>query len=156
INGSGFGTTQGTSTANFNGAAAAITSWSDTQIVAIVPQAASIGPVTVQEANITAQGPLFTVSMTAQITDSLGNQSSYVSTVHGSVWRPDTFQCSGCSTCSDRGNLQSLYDQNGNALYTLDALGSKVTNVYDSNNNVTSTTRPINSSQSATTTHTYN
>src|SRR5262249_31488115 len=81
INGSGFGATQGSSTANFNGAAAAVTNWGDNQIVAIVPQAASIGPVTVQEANITAQGPLFTVSMTAQITDSLGNQSTYVSTV---------------------------------------------------------------------------
>jgi RHS repeat-associated protein len=46
--GSGFGATQGTSQVYFNGAAAsAITSWSNTQVVATVPNTASSGPVTV-------------------------------------------------------------------------------------------------------------
>src|SRR5262249_28915109 len=48
ITGSNFGTTQVSSNVYFNGAAAAsITSWSSTQIVATVPTAASTGPVTV-------------------------------------------------------------------------------------------------------------
>ena len=53
INGSGFGATQGSSSSQFNGASAtSITSWSDTQIVAIVPSGASTGPVTVIENGI--------------------------------------------------------------------------------------------------------
>lgn len=48
INGANFGTTQGSSTVTFNGVAAtSITSWSSTQIVAIIPNAATTGPVVV-------------------------------------------------------------------------------------------------------------
>ena len=50
INGSNFGATQGTSTVTFNGAVAtSITSWSNTQIVATVPNSVPVGtgPVTV-------------------------------------------------------------------------------------------------------------
>jgi regulation of enolase protein 1 (concanavalin A-like superfamily) len=44
ISGSGFGTTQGTSTVTFNGTpATSITSWSSTQIIATVPSAAPAG-----------------------------------------------------------------------------------------------------------------
>jgi RHS repeat-associated protein len=50
VSGSGFGATQGSSTVRFNGSSAtSITSWSDSQIVAIVPSSASTGPVTVVE-----------------------------------------------------------------------------------------------------------
>src|SRR5258708_9497667 len=48
VNRSNFGATQGGSSVRFNGASASsITSWSATQIVAVVPSAASTGPVTV-------------------------------------------------------------------------------------------------------------
>jgi RHS repeat-associated protein len=48
INGSNFGSAQGSSSVLFNGvAAASVTSWSATQIVAVVPNTASTGPVTV-------------------------------------------------------------------------------------------------------------
>jgi len=103
INGSGFGATQGTgggaSTVSFNGATAAVTSWSDAQVVAVVPAAASTGPVSVTVGNITAQGPTFTVSLTVQLTDSLGNQSSYTSQVFGGQWGATDSQGSGCSSC---------------------------------------------------------
>jgi RHS repeat-associated protein len=59
INGSNFGTTQSGSTVSFNGAVAtSITSWSDTQIVALVPDATpnGAGPVTVTVNGIASNG----------------------------------------------------------------------------------------------------
>ena len=48
INGSNFGASQGSASVNFNGTpATSVTSWSNTQIVAVVPSGASTGPVTV-------------------------------------------------------------------------------------------------------------
>ena len=44
----GFGATQGTSTITFNGSAAAVLSWSDTSIRAVVPAAATSGNVVVR------------------------------------------------------------------------------------------------------------
>src|SRR5262249_11317448 len=45
VNGSGFGTTQGTSTLTFNGQLpSSISSWNNTQIVATVPVTATTGP----------------------------------------------------------------------------------------------------------------
>src|SRR5262249_47915656 len=47
INGSGFGSSQGSNSVTFNSGSASVTSWSDTQIVATVPSTASAGPVRV-------------------------------------------------------------------------------------------------------------
>src|SRR5260370_41070717 len=48
ISGSNFGATQGTSTVTFNGVSAGtVTSWSDTQIVVVVPGGATTGPVVI-------------------------------------------------------------------------------------------------------------
>ena len=47
VNGSGFRPTQSSSSISFNGVGAAVTSWSDTQIVATVPASATTGPVKV-------------------------------------------------------------------------------------------------------------
>ena len=47
LTGSNFGSTQGTSTVTFNGAAAAVRSWSQTSIAATVPSGATTGPVVV-------------------------------------------------------------------------------------------------------------
>jgi RHS repeat-associated protein len=63
VTGSHFGTTQGTSTCNFNGSAASsVTSWSDTQIVAVVPAGASTGPLSVTVNSIQSlANPIFAV-----------------------------------------------------------------------------------------------
>src|SRR5262249_52101994 len=52
VNGSGFQAAKGSSTINFNGWPAAVTSWSDTKIVASVPGAATTGPVAVNVNNV--------------------------------------------------------------------------------------------------------
>src|SRR5260370_295017 len=62
INGSGFGTSQGSSSVSFNGATATIVSWSNGQITATVPSAATNGPVTVVEGGLPSNANLsFTV-----------------------------------------------------------------------------------------------
>ena len=48
ITGAGFGSAQSNSTISFYGATAAVTSWSDTEIVATVPAGAGSGPVSVE------------------------------------------------------------------------------------------------------------
>lgn len=156
VSGSGFGPTQGTSLLNFNGATAAISSWSDTQIVAIVPDAATTGPVMVTVGNITYTGPMFSVAFNAQLTDSLGNQTSYVSSLQGGQWSVTNAQGSGCSSCTTRGTIENLYDANGNVVSTTDAMGKTTTNQYDSSNNLTSQTVPLNATSTATNSYYYN
>jgi endoglucanase len=67
INGSNFGSTQGTSSVRFNTAVATVTSWSNTQIAATVPNVAS-GPVTVTVTvnGVASNGASFTVGTTTQ------------------------------------------------------------------------------------------
>ena len=62
INGANFGATQGTSTVRFNGIGAAITSWSATRIVAVVPSGATTGPITVTVGGVASNGMSFTVA----------------------------------------------------------------------------------------------
>ena len=57
ISGAGFGSSQSDSVVTFDGVAATVSSWSDTQIVAIVPAGAATGPVTVEVAANTADRP---------------------------------------------------------------------------------------------------
>src|SRR5437879_3018485 len=61
INGSSFGTTQGTSTVKFNGTTATPTSWSATLIVAPVPSGAMTGNVVVHVSGVNSNGVNFTV-----------------------------------------------------------------------------------------------
>ena len=60
MTGSGFRATQSaggnTSSILFNGVGAAVTTWSDTQIVATVPASATSGPVTVNAYGATSNG----------------------------------------------------------------------------------------------------
>src|SRR5215472_7908963 len=66
IQGSSFGSTQGSSTLAFNGVPATINSWSDGQISAYVPSNATTGPVTIVENNVTSNtNQSFTVSTPA-------------------------------------------------------------------------------------------
>ncbi|PYV68657.1 MAG: hypothetical protein DMG97_24190 [Acidobacteria bacterium] len=61
ISGSGFGSTQGTSTIKFNGTTATPTSWSAASIVAPVPSGAATGNVVVTVNNVASNGVSFTV-----------------------------------------------------------------------------------------------
>jgi len=157
INGTGFGPTQSSSIVSFYGVVAtAIVSWSDTQIVAIVPFSTSSGPVTVTVAGVTVQGPTFTLSTTAQVTDSLANPTTYTSQIIGGGWVMTSSQGSGCSSCTDRGTVERTYDTRGNVLTKTDELGARTTYTYDANNNVTSVSAPIAPDTYATTSYTYN
>ncbi len=61
ISGTNFGITQGSSIVTFNGVTASIGSWSDTNIVAIVPAGAMTGPVVVTVNGIASLGMKFVV-----------------------------------------------------------------------------------------------
>jgi RHS repeat-associated protein len=72
VNGSGFGSTQDglhvSSTVQFNGINASVTSWSDTQVTATVPASVTTGPVTITENTVTTNGATFTIIEAASIT----------------------------------------------------------------------------------------
>ena len=163
INGSGFGMTQGVpgtlcnNDVCFNGAASStITSWSDTQIVAIVPDDATSGPVSVTVGGVTSTGPQFTLKFAAQVTDSLGNVSNYSAAPSGGLWMMTDLQGSGCSSCSARGNLHNQFDSNGHRIWSVDALGTTTSYRYDSSGNVIEQLTPLNSSTNAITQYVYN
>ena len=61
FNGSGFGTTQGTISVSFNGVNAAVTTWSDTQIVATVPTTAITGWVRVTVGGVASNTNIYFV-----------------------------------------------------------------------------------------------
>src|SRR2546429_4761963 len=76
ITGTGFGPTQRNSTANLYGATAtSVVSWSDTQIVAVVPAGAASGAGNVTVAGQTAYGPSFILYRTVQMQASLATFS---------------------------------------------------------------------------------
>ncbi len=156
VTGAGFGPTQSNSVVTFDGVTASVSSWNDTQIIAVVPQGASTGNVTVQVAGITATGPTFTVSKAVVLTDSLGNQSNYTSVIAGGKWYVSNAQGSGCSSCTVRGNIQYQNDANGNVLSRTDELGRTTSYTYDSGNNVASVTQPAVNGTNPQTTYTYN
>lgn len=68
IFGSGFGSAQGTSLVTFNGTAATVTSWSDTQIAVTVPANATSGNVVVTENNTPSNGVAFAIGTPPTIT----------------------------------------------------------------------------------------
>jgi len=155
ISGSGFGATQSGGTVTFNTSAATVTSWSDSQIVAVVPASVTTGPVAVTASSITTQGPTFTVAFPVNVTDSLGNQTAYNSVPAGSEWVLATSQGSGCSTCTTRGNVNNQYDGNGNQIGTTDPNGNSTLYGYDSSSDVTEQVSVLNTT-AVTTTYTYN
>jgi RHS repeat-associated protein len=156
ITGTGFGGSQSNSTVVFfPGVTATVNSWSDTQISATIPVAAS-GPVGVGVATEYAFGPTFYQTFLANLTDSLNNQTTYTSEQIGGQWVPLNVQGSGCSSCTERGTISYTYDANGNALTRTDENGHTTTYTYDSNNNALTVTVPISSNTTATTTYTYN
>jgi RHS repeat-associated protein len=163
INGSGFGATQGVTTGTCNntvcfngGPATTITSWSDSQIVAIVPATAATGPVSVTVGNITGTGPTFTLKFVVQLTDSLGNVSTYTSAPSGGLWTMTDLQGSGCSSCSSRGNIHNQFDSNGHAIWTTDALGNSTSYRYDASSDVIEQLKQLNTTTNVTNKYAYN
>jgi|ERR1700676_2154297 hypothetical protein len=67
IVGSGFGSTQGSSTVKFNGTTATIINWSATRITAKVPTGATTGNVVVHASGVDSNGVNFTVLPTPSI-----------------------------------------------------------------------------------------
>jgi RHS repeat-associated protein len=156
ITGTGFGATQSTSTAYFNGTVASITSWSDTAIDAVVPSGASTGSVSVEVGGVMAYGPSFQINTTVSLTDSLGNTSSYTSEIAGGVWYSASSTGSGCSSCTVRGTIQNSYDGYGNVISTTDELGYVTSYGYDSSADLTSIVQPVIGGTYPTTSYTYN
>ncbi|HTS07534.1 MAG TPA: IPT/TIG domain-containing protein [Candidatus Eisenbacteria bacterium] len=155
ISGSGFGSTQGT--VQFNGLAATISSWSDSEILAIVPTDADTGPVSITEGGVGCSlSPIFHVVFVANLTDSLGNQTTYTSAVEGGQWQFVASQGPGCSTCSVRGNISNQFDANGNLVSTTDPNGNLTLYAYDSTGDALTQFTPLSGSTAAITTYTYN
>jgi RHS repeat-associated protein len=155
ISGAGFGATQSDSVVTFDSVPATPTSWSDTGIVVTVPPGAATGPVTVEVAGTTATGPVFQVTMSLTLTDSMGHQTKYLSQMIGGKWYVNSSQGSGCSSCTLRGTIEKQYDGFGNVVLNTDELSHTTSYTYDSNQNVTSISAQANSGY-ATTTYTYN
>ncbi len=156
ITGTGFGSTQATGTVDFYGTPATVQSWSDTQIVAVVPSWAASGSVNVSVGGLVWYGPQFTLTRTVQVTDSLSNVGTYTSAMIGGLWVPTTVQGSGCSSCTERGNISYTYDSSGHPLSRTDENGNTTTYTHDANGNVLTLTVPLTSTTSATTSYTYN
>ena len=159
ISGQGFGATQSTSTISFWGAtvpASDILSWSDSSITVTVPTGTSTGPVSVTVGAVVGTGPSFTLQSLSQISDSLGNQTQYTSIVSGGIFFTSGSNGSGCSSCTLRGSVNRTTDSNGNMLTSTDDLGNTSSYAYDHSNNMTSVSKPLNSTSTATSSYTYN
>lgn len=157
IAGTGFGPSQSNSILALYGATVTnVTSWSDTSIVAVVPTGTGTGPVWLTVAGNNVQGPTFILTSAANVTDSLGNTSSYASEMWAGGWVMTNSQGSGCTTCTVRGVISNTYDSQGNALSSMDPMGNASTYSYDSANNLLSQSSPVDSTHTASTSYTYN
>src|SRR6266571_5130753 len=67
INGSNFGTSQGTSTVKFNGTTATVTTWGASSIAVTVPSGATTGSVVVHASGVDSNGSGFTVVLAPSI-----------------------------------------------------------------------------------------
>jgi uncharacterized repeat protein (TIGR01451 family) len=77
IAGSNFGTTQGGSTLRFSGIVATPTSWSETNITALVPAGATTGRIVVTVDGVTSAGVPFTVTPAAVLSVALSHSGSF-------------------------------------------------------------------------------
>jgi RHS repeat-associated protein len=155
ISGAGFGATQSDSVVALDTVPVTPTSWSDTAIVVTVPQGAATGPVSVEVAGATVTGPTFQVMMSLTLTDSFGNQTTYLSEMIGGKWYVYNSQGSGCSSCTLRGNTTRQFDGFGNVISNTDELSHTTSYTYDTNQNMTSVSPQANSG-AATTIYAYN
>jgi RHS repeat-associated protein len=159
ITGTGFGATQNNTTVNFylSQTAPQIISWSDTSIQLWVPIDANTGPLTVTVGGLIATAPSwFYANRGTVLTDSLGDQTTYNFQDQGGEWFTTASLGPGCVTCNVRGNIIRTGDANGNILTSTDALNNTTTYTYDSANDMTSASKPLNSNTTATSSYTYN
>jgi RHS repeat-associated protein len=159
ISGTGFGATQSNSAVNFFGdvLGTTIVSWSDTSIQVWVPLDAASGPVSVQVGGVSAFAPTwFYTNTSTKLADSFGNQTQYTLNAQGGLWFASSSTGPGCVTCTLRGNITNIGDDNGNVLTTFDDLDNVTNYTYDGNNNLASVSKPLNLTTTATTSYTYN
>ena len=159
LEGTYFGTTQGTSTITFNGVTATPTSWDDTSITVPVPSGATTGNVVVTVNSVASNSMPFNVMVvTGQtvLSDSMGRDTIYgYQTINGRNFA-NLIIGSGCASCGGRGNTALIYDALGNPQSSVDALNHTTTFTYDSTGNVLTKTQYLNPSTPLTWTYTYN
>ncbi len=102
ITGTNFGSTQGSNTVTFNGTAAAVSSWSATSIVAVVPSGATTGNVVVTIGGVASNGVAFTVIPTISVASSgtpsiYGNPVTFTATVTSTDTNTITFYSGSAS-----------------------------------------------------------
>ncbi len=101
ITGTGFGVSQGTSTANFNSTLATPTSWSDTQIIVPVPSGATTGNLVVTVNGVASSGISFTVvippsiGMISPISGPIGTAITITGTQFGATQGSSTVSFNG-------------------------------------------------------------
>jgi YD repeat-containing protein len=161
ITGSGFGSTQSTSTVQFKNAQAFVNSWSDTSITAVVPAGANTGPVTVTVAGVSGPTSKFTLTSSVQVTDSLGNITSYHFEQLGGQWNYSRQSGTGCSSCEVQGTLNltkgsATHNDSADVTTTTDELTHTTTYTWDADHNLLSQSTPLDANNTVTTAYTYN
>ena len=127
INGSNFGSTQGSSTVSFNGTLATPTSWNANSIVAPVPSGATTGSVVVHASGVNSNGVSFTVLPAPTI--------SGLSPTSGAVGAPVTINgnnfgaTQGTGTVSFNGALASATSWSATSITTTVPSGASTGNV---------------------------
>lgn len=96
------------------------------------------------------------LTMTTQITDSAGHQSTYSSSYVGGHRAIYGTAGPGCSSCGGRGQNSFTYDANGNRTSQTDALGHTTSYTYDTDGNVLSISRQVDPNTTQTWHYTYN
>lgn len=97
----------------------------------------------------------YNASGQAQMSDSMGNATTYGSqTISGKNF-VNAITGPGCSSCGGRNNQSLTYDFQGNVSTTSDALNN-TSFTYDSNGNVLTKSVPLNPATTLTWTYTYN
>ena len=112
INGSNFGTTQGTSSVTFNGTTATPTSWSATSISVPVPPGASAGPVIVTVNGQASNGVTFTVTpkidSLSPATGSVGTSVTISGTTFGATQGTSTVTFNGTTATTTSWSATSI------------------------------------------------
>lgn len=91
-----------------------------------------------------------------QISDSMGNNTTYDFQTLGGRNFISGVSGSGCSSCGGRGNQTLNYDSSGNVLSSTDALLNSTSFTYDAMGNVLTRSVQLNSTTTYTWTYTYN
>jgi RHS repeat-associated protein len=168
LNGTSFGPQQGNGTVTFyGGVIGTVTSWSDTQITALVPVGAQSGGVgvmwdSVGSGGADAETARLIVTKTTTVTDSLGNVSKYTNLMYFGTWLALSSTGSGCSSCTVPGNVSNTFDLTigdpnaGTWIASTDELGHVTYYSYDAARNTTSVTQYLDANTPVTSSYTFN